>query len=240
MNDIDAYVAKKLKYYRNKFGLPLKTLSSDLGISLQQLQRYESGANKVSAGLVYKMSRVFKIDMECFFDGLEEEPVPTSKSYRILLIEDNADDEFFFRKAVHTFDQNIEIYVLKDGGEAVKYFRDLQDNTIRFFTKPDIIFVDVHLPSLNGFDVVTDLKKRPPLSAIPVVFLTGSVNEEDVAKSYNLHANGYIRKSFKYEEYNEQISKALTYWIRIASLPPHQEKNASKKAISCDGESSQP
>lgn len=224
MNDSDLYVAKKLKYYRNKFGWPLKTLSSDLDISLQQLQRYESGANKISAGLLFKLSKIFKIDIMCFFDGFEKQELDENNSYKILLIEDNSDDEFFFRKSVGDFDKNIEIYVLRDGLEVIKYFRELQDKPVRFFSKPDIIFIDLNLPSLSGFDVMNDLKKRPILNGVPLIILTGSINDEDVTKSYAMHASGFIKKSFTYDDYNQQICRALNYWINAASLPSQQDK----------------
>lgn len=231
VDNIDHYVAKKLKYYRNKFGWPLKKLADDLGISLQQLHRYETTANKISAGLLYKLSQIFKIDVSCFFDGFNPaEDQKKSNTYRVLLIEDNPDDEYFFRKAVSSFDESLEVYVIKDGLEVVDYFRELQDQSVRLFAEPDIIFLDLSLPSLRGFDVLSDLRKRPILNGVPIIVLSSSVNDEDATKSYLLHASGFIKKSFKYEEYCEQIQRALDYWIKAASLPHHQIGNKDKEA----------
>jgi len=71
IDDIDKYVAKKLKYYRTKFDWPLKKLADDLDVSLQQMHRYEQGTNKISAGLLYKLAKVFQIEISCFFDKFE-------------------------------------------------------------------------------------------------------------------------------------------------------------------------
>lgn len=222
IDTIDQYVAKKLKYYREKFDWPLKKLADDIGVSLQQMHRYEQGINKISAGLLYKFSKIFKIEVMCFFDNCEE---PTedikSSSYKVLLIEDNPDDEYFFRKCINEFDKDLDIYVLRDGVEVLNYFRELQDTSVRLFSQPDIIFMDLNIPSANGFELLNDLKKRPVLNGVPIIILTSSVNEEDAAKSYLLHANGFIKKSFTFKEYSDQLNMALNYWIKTASLP-HQ------------------
>lgn len=90
IDDVDRYVAKKLKYYRTKFDWPLKKLADDLNVSLQQMHRYEQGTNKISAGLLYKLSKIFQIDISCFYDKFEKETdEETNKTYKILLIEDN-------------------------------------------------------------------------------------------------------------------------------------------------------
>ncbi|MBW8308311.1 MAG: response regulator [Candidatus Paracaedibacteraceae bacterium] len=224
IDNIDKYVAKKLKYYRVKFDWPLKKLADDLGVSLQQMHRYEQGTNKISAGLLYRLSKIFKIDITCFFDNFEESTIESKDdSYKVLLIEDNPDDEYFFRKCIAEFDEHLDIYVLRDGTEVLNYFRELQDTSVRLFSQPDIIFMDLNIPSANGFELLNDLKKRPVLNGVPIIVLTSSVNEEDASKSYLLHANGFIRKSFTFKEYSEQLNIALNYWIKAAGLPHHEQ-----------------
>lgn len=223
IDDIDKYVAKKLKYYRTKFDWPLKKLADDLNVSLQQMHRYEQGTNKISAGLLYRLSKIFQIEISCFFDKFEKGSAEEEdNTYKILLIEDNPDDEYFFRKCISKFDQSLEIYVLRDGTEVINYFRELQDTSVRLFSKPDIIFMDLNLPSVNGFELLNDLKKRPVLNGVPIIILTSSINDEDATKSYLLHANGFIKKSFIFKEYSDQLNMALNYWIKAASLPHHE------------------
>lgn len=224
IDDIDKYVAKKLKYYRTKFDWPLKKLADDLNVSLQQMHRYEQGTNKISAGLLYKLAKVFQIEISCFFDKFETgEDAEVDNTYKILLIEDNPDDEYFFRKCISEFDLPLEIYVLRDGAEVINYFRELQDTSVRLFSEPDIIFMDLNLPSASGFDLLSDLKKRPVLNGVPIIILTSSINDDDATKSYHLHANGFIKKSFIFKEYSDQLNMALNYWIKAASLPHHEQ-----------------
>ena len=99
------------------------------------------------------------------------------------MIEDNPDDEYFFRKCISEFDQPLEIYVLRDGAEVINYFRELQDTSVRLFSEPDIIFMDLNLPSASGFDLLSDLKKRPVLNGVPIIILTSSINDEDATRS---------------------------------------------------------
>lgn len=224
MQEIDHYVARKLRYYRNKMNWPLKTLAAKLNISLQQLQRYENCTNKISAGMLYQLAEILKIDITCFFDGFhKDENDLHANNYKILLIEDNADDEFFFRKSIEKFSKDIDVYVLKDESGITNFFRSLQEQGFSSFLKPDIIFLDLNLPTLKGFDILQDIKKRPLLHSIPVIVLTSSISEDDIAKSYHLHASGFIRKSFLFQEFCDQIHRTLSYWVDIVRLPSHSE-----------------
>ncbi len=224
MHEIDHYVARKLRYYRNKMNWPLKTLAAKLNISLQQLQRYENCTNKISAGMLYQLAEMLKIDIACFFDGFhKDEKDPHANNYKILLIEDNADDEFFFRKSIESFSKDIDVYVLKDESGITNFFRSLQEQGFSSFLKPDIIFLDLNLPTLKGFDILQDIKKRPLLHSIPVIVLTSSISEDDIAKSYHLQASGFIRKSFLFQEFCDQIHRTLSYWVDIVRLPAHAD-----------------
>ena len=106
INDLDIFLGKKINYFRDKMDWPLKTLSSMLGISIQQLQRYEKGVNKISASLLYEMAKIFQIDISCFFETFQDQSKPLNPpkdSWNILLVEDNPNDEFLLRKALQDF-----------------------------------------------------------------------------------------------------------------------------------------
>lgn len=222
MENLDLHVAKKVRYYRNKFGWPLKTLAANLGISLQQLQRYESGVNKIPSSALFNIAAAFKIDINCFFDGIVDlDEKKHDDTFKILLVEDNADDEFFFRKSINDFHKTLDIYVLHDGNEVLDYIRSLNDESVRLFSRPDIIFLDLNLPNLSGFDILQDIKRRPALHDVPVIILSSSLNDNDVAKSYHMQASGFIRKDFNFNNYKNQIHSTLCYWIDVVKLPHH-------------------
>lgn len=197
-------------------GWPLKRLADELGVSLQQVQRYEQGVNKISASLLYQLSKSFKTDISSFFEGFEEDTVkPTDPpSFKVLLVEDNPHDEFLFRKAIADFPKKLVIFALKDGQEAFTFF---QGNPPSFV--PDIIFLDLNLPHFRGFDLLQNIKRKPQWKDIPVIIMTTSTNDDDISRSYHLQSSGFIRKSFQFEEFKNNLLKTLDYWVETVHLP---------------------
>lgn len=216
-NDLDEFLAKKVRFFRLKMNWPLKTLAAHLNISLQQLQRYEQGVNKISASFLFDLSKAFQVNIQDFFDGYLSQEITNPKTFNILLIEDSPDDEFLFRKALEEFPEKLDIYVLKDGEEAYNFFLNMVDNFT--FSKPDIIFMDLNLPGIKGLDLLKEIKRKPILQDIPVVMLTTSLNDEDMVQSYHLQASGFIRKSFNFQSFCENLHQTLTYWVKTVSLP---------------------
>jgi len=222
INELDLYLGKRVKAFRTKMRWPLKTLAMKLGISIQQLQRYESGLNKISASLLYAIAQEFNTDLAIFYEGYEG-PLKNLHSpnhpNNILLIEENKDDEVLFRQAVMEFPEKLNVFACHNGEEAINFFRSLEDTSTFFFPKPDLIFLDLTLTNISGFDVLKEIKRRPNLQNTPVVIFSRNSSYEDMLKSYCLHASGFINKSFSYNEVKEQIHKTLTYWMQTVVLP---------------------
>jgi len=223
INDLDLFLGKRVRSFRCKMHWPLKTLAMKLGISVQQLHRYETGTNKISASLLYTMAEEFKTDVLCFYEGYQERHDHSASSSHphnnILLIEENNNDEMLFRQALMEFPEKLNVFSCHDGEEAINYFRNVEDDSILFFPKPDLVFLDLNLPLINGFDVLRDIKRRQLLQNTPVVVFTRNSKEEDMNKSYGLHASGFINKSFSYNEVKQQLHKTLAYWIETVQLP---------------------
>jgi CheY-like chemotaxis protein len=222
INELDIYLGKRVKSFRVKLHLPLKSLAMKLGISIQQLQRYETGLNKISASLLYTIALEFKTDVAIFFEGYKGFPrsltLPRTPN-NILLIEQSKDDEAIFRQAVMDFTEKLNVYTCHDGEEALNFLRSLEESSALFFPKPDLIFLDLALPLISGLDVLKDLKRRPMTQSIPVVIFSRNTSHDDMLKSYSFHASGFINKSFSYNEVKEQIHKTLSYWIHTVVLP---------------------
>lgn len=226
INELDIYLGKRVKAFRTKLRWPLKTLAMKLGISIQQLQRYETGLNKISASLLYTIAHEFNTDVSFFYEGYHGLPkgLPlTHTPNNILLIEENKDDEALFRQAVMEFPEKLNVFTCHDGEESINFFRSLDESSALFFPKPDLIFLDLALPILDGFDVLKDIKRRPLLQNIPVVIFSRNASHDDMLKSYCLHASGFINKSFSYSEVKEQIHKTLAYWIGTVVLPTQED-----------------
>ena len=113
-----------------------------------------------------------------------------------MLIEDNASDEFLLRKALTDFPKKLHIYTINDGQAALNFLSDIAHDSVQTLPKPDLIFLDLHLPSVRGLDILKDIKRRVHLNEIPVIVLSSSLNADDRAAAYSLQASGFIRKSF--------------------------------------------
>lgn len=226
-NDRDRALGKKVSQFRAKMNWPLKTLAADLGVSIQQLQRYEKGVNKISAIMLYELSKIFKVGLSSFFENTGISSTDNEDIYNILLIEDNSNDEFLLRKALADFKKKLNVYSINDGFAAINFLNDVSNNSVHDLPKPDLIFLDLHLPLVRGLDILKDIKRKVNLQDIPVIVLSNSINPEDRAAAYSLQASGFIRKSFAYEEFKQHILKAMAYWTDVVELPRFKAREAS-------------
>jgi two-component system, chemotaxis family, response regulator Rcp1 len=140
------------------------------------------------------------------FDGLQ-----------LLLIEDNAGDVRLIREAFRMNGQKVDITVARDGVEALEYLRGAGARASA--ARPDLILLDLNLPRKSGREVLREVKADDELSAIPVVILTTSAADEDIAFSYRTHANTYIIKPVNLDRLFEVIGSIGAYWSGIARLP---------------------
>jgi CheY-like chemotaxis protein/DNA-binding XRE family transcriptional regulator len=215
MDALDLFLAQKLRFYRKQMKWPLKKIADALGLSLQHIQRYEQGVTKISASLLYRVAHLLKMDVNDFFEGFEDnDPLKDHDNLRILLIEDNPNDVFFFQKALDDYAKKIQIYIINDGEKASLFF----SSPPQVF-KPDLIFMDIHLPHVRGLDLLQTLKRHPFWKNIPVVILTTSVSDEDLKRAYDLQSSGFLRKSFSFDVFKQNLIHTLNYWDNAVKLP---------------------
>ncbi len=136
---------------------------------------------------------------------------------QLLLIEDNAGDVRLIREAFRMSGQNVDIVVARDGIEALDYLRGT--GSYATTARPDLILLDLNLPRKSGREVLREVKADSGLSAIPVVVLTTSAADEDIAYSYRTHANTYIIKPVNLDRLFEVIGSIGAYWSHVARLP---------------------
>ncbi|MFW0776554.1 MAG: response regulator [Rickettsiales bacterium] len=136
---------------------------------------------------------------------------------RVLLVEDNPGDAILTRRAFEKSKIANQLSVVTTGEQAVAMLRKEGDyaNT----EMPDIILLDLNLPQMSGQDVLKFIKDSPDFRHIPVIILSSSSAEQDVVKSYNLHANGYVVKPVKLETFSEIINKLEAFWFTLVVMP---------------------
>lgn len=128
----------------------------------------------------------------------------------ILLIEDNEADAILTREALAEVGFPHRFVRLKDGEEALEYL--LQKGSFSDVAVPDLILLDLNLPKVDGRDVLTKIKADEKTAKIPVVILTTSKDNQDVATVYTRHGNDYIVKSINYDEFLEVIRSLKRFW----------------------------
>jgi chemotaxis family two-component system response regulator Rcp1 len=143
---------------------------------------------------------------------------PTGKPIEILLVEDNPGDVRLTQEALKDGKVLNNLHVVEDGVEAMAFLRREGQRTGA--VHPDVILLDLNLPRKDGREVLAEIKADPDLRRIPVVVLTTSHAEQDVLKSYDLHANCYITKPVDLDQFIMVIKSVEDFWFTIVKLPP--------------------
>ena len=142
----------------------------------------------------------------------------TGKTVDILLVEDNPGDVEIIREALTEWKVRNHLSVTIDGADALRFLR--QQPPHDHSPRPDLVLLDLNLPKKSGREVLAEVKSDDNLKIIPVIVLTSSSSEEDIAKSYELHANSYIKKPLSFDQLLVAIKAIEEFWFTIANLPP--------------------
>jgi len=135
----------------------------------------------------------------------------------ILLAEDNPGDVKLTRKAFENGNVLNNLHVVEDGVEAMKFLR--QEGEYTDEPRPDLVLLDLNMPRKDGKEVLEDVKSDPELRRIPVVVLTSSSAEEDVVKSYDLHANAYLTKPVDFGGFIDVVERIEDFWLTVVKTP---------------------
>jgi len=145
----------------------------------------------------------------------------------ILLVEDNPADTRLIQEAMKEVKIYNTLYHVPDGVEAMAFLR--KQGEYAKVTRPDLILLDLNMPRKDGRQTLKEIKEDPELQRIPVVVLTVSDAEEDIIKSYNLHANCFVTKPLDLDEFSKVVKGIENFWFEIVKLPPNGENHTDKK-----------
>ena len=140
-----------------------------------------------------------------------------SKAVDILLVEDNEGDARLAKEAMRDSKIRNTLHHVSDGEEAMAFLR--KEGKYANVPRPDLVLLDLNLPKKDGRQVLAEIKKDNDLKRIPVVILTVSSAEEDILKSYNLHANCYITKPIDLSQFMKVVRSVEDFWLTIVKLP---------------------
>lgn len=139
------------------------------------------------------------------------------KSVPILLVDDSPSDVMIAKEALALSKLVNEIYVAKDGEEALDFV--FRRGNYTDAPRPGIVLLDLNLPKKSGREVLAEIKADPILRSIPVIILSTSKADEDISNSYCLHANCYITKPVDFDQFIGVVQSLQDYWIEVVSLP---------------------
>jgi CheY-like chemotaxis protein len=142
---------------------------------------------------------------------------PRPQPIDILLVEDNEADIRLTQEVFNDSKVRNKLLVANNGEEALACLR--QQGKYRGSARPDLILLDLNLPIMDGRELLALIKADPNLKSIPVVILTTSKAEEDILKTYNLHANCYITKPVDLEQFVTVVNYIEDFWLAIVKLP---------------------
>lgn len=135
----------------------------------------------------------------------------------ILLVEDNPADVRLTLEMLGEAKIRNHVSVMTDGQAALAYLRREDEHAAA--PRPDLILLDLHLPKKNGQEVLLEIKADPDLRRIPVVVLTSSKDEQDILRSYDLHANCYVTKPVDLEQFGLVVKSVEDFWFTLVKLP---------------------
>jgi len=144
-------------------------------------------------------------------------PKPAGQPIEVLLVEDDPGDILLIREAFEFNKVHNTLNVVSDGEQALDYLRGAGDYTGAI--RPDLVLLDLNLPRKDGREVLAEVKSDPDLRTIPIVVLTTSEAEEDVLKSYQLHANAYVTKPVDFERFVSIVRQIDDFFVSVVRLP---------------------
>jgi len=156
---------------------------------------------------------------------------PNVNTIDILIVEDNAGDARLIKEVLNDNKIYNSLYIARDGVEALDFLFRRGKHTDS--PRPDLIILDLNLPKKDGREVLAEIKSDSVLRHIPIVIMTISQAEEDILKSYNLHANCFITKPIDLNQFIRVVKSIEDFWFSIVKLPPKEdgEANSVKDAL---------
>ena len=139
------------------------------------------------------------------------------EKYPILLAEDNMDDVLITKRAWKKGLIKNELFVVRDGEEALDFL--YKKNDFKHAPNPCMLLLDLKMPKLDGFEVLTVIKKDNQLSVLPVIVLTSSNRDKDIQRAYELGCNSYIIKPVNFNNFIKAVIEIQRYWLILCEIP---------------------
>lgn len=139
----------------------------------------------------------------------------------ILLVEDDPGDVELTKEGLQTAKMLVNLHVVEDGEKALRFLK--KEAPYSEAVRPDLILLDLNMPRKNGQETLQEIKADSSLRSIPVIVLTTSEAESDIARCYDLGANCYITKPISFEAFTKVVAMIEEFWFTIVRMPPKKQ-----------------
>lgn len=144
-------------------------------------------------------------------------PIGETRIAEILLVDDNEDDVFLTREAFDAANLSVNLHHVDNGLKCLQYLR--KEDSYALTPKTDLILLDMHMPVMDGYQVLSEIVKDEKLRHLPVVVLTTSYEAADILKMYGLRCNSYITKPVDFDKFVKAIGQLADYWLTVVVTP---------------------
>lgn len=145
------------------------------------------------------------------------EPIANTRIAEILMVEDNEDDVFLTREAFAAASLKVNLHHVNNGEKCLQFLR--KQGPYADVPTPDLILLDMHMPVMDGYEVLTAIVADDNLKHLPVVVLTTSYEAADIHKMYKMRCNSYITKPVNFDNFVDAIDKLAGYWLTVVVTP---------------------
>lgn len=202
---------------RMELGFSQSDLAGRAGVHRTYISEVEQGSQNLTIDTLSKLADALNTTVLSLLESASQAVKKVVNQIEILLAEDNEADVHLIQRSLRQINIATNLNVVGDGKELTDFLYRL--GKFRQAPLPDLILLDLNLPKKNGYEVLAEIKSHEELKRVPIVVLTTSSSEQDMQRSYSLHANCYIIKPSSQKEFQEAISKVVDYWFEVARLP---------------------
>ena len=237
MNDLNKalnkYIGAKIQNRRRALNWTLTELGQKLNLSHQQVHKYEQGFSSVSVQVLYKLSKIFSLNINYFYEGAKELekqpgafsssleafiPLKRTKPLDLMIVEPDSADELTLRRAIEKSGLKTNIIGFYNRNEALSFLKD--PVTLIKFPRPELIFLEINLQKAEEGEIfLKAVKRTPSLQDIPIVIISNAQSYPQMIKCYKQQVAGFLKKTQEVPPFDEAIKTLLTYWSQIMSLP---------------------
>jgi len=228
-NFVHAYIGQRIRERRKQLKLNQSQLAKMLGLSYQQIQKYEAGTSEVSISKLLQFAKNLNVPTSYFYEGadiggkigkgISDDIIQKMRTepLSLLLVEDSPSDIILFRKAINTCQEQVDLNIFHSASDVNDF---LQNHEKKFGKRmPDLIVLEMSLNKANGTKILKSIKSNAQTARIPVIILTHSVSRQQMHDAYRMGASGFIQKNIDSARYIESIDTLIKYWAKTVVLP---------------------